>query len=239
MNQCLRMLNSYDIIFIAPESLDISFYDNECKKNGVTLVVARFADHYFANIVGYNELMLSPLFYKTFIQYKHILIYQLDAYVFKDDLAYWCAQGYDFIGAPSEPHQNQPNEMQFLKGYSKTVALFNKFLGTNHKISNVGNGGFSLRNTRSCYYLLKILQSQLKTWGTNNEDGFFKYWGNIFYPLFKLPADDEALRFSIELAPSYSLSKLNGALPFGCHAFEKHEPETWQHYIKGFNSDIA
>ena len=29
-----------------------------------------------------------------------MLIYQLDAFVFQDDLAYWCQQNYDYIGAP-------------------------------------------------------------------------------------------------------------------------------------------
>jgi hypothetical protein len=44
--------------------------------------------------------MLSIDFYKRFRDYKFILIYQLDAYVFRDELEYWCEQDYDFIGAP-------------------------------------------------------------------------------------------------------------------------------------------
>ncbi|GAA3975366.1 DUF5672 family protein [Mucilaginibacter dorajii] len=238
MNQCFRVLSRYDIIFIAPETLDIAFYSNECNQHGINFREVRFADRYFSGIAGYNQLMLSPALYKSFIQYKYLLIYQLDAYVFKDDLLHWCRQGYDFIGAPAIPHENKPNEIQFLKRYSRWVKRVNKILGTNHQISNVGNGGFSLRNTKSCYRLLKLLQSKIKVWGTNNEDGFFKYWGNILHPVFRLPSDEVALHFSVEQSPAESLRKLQGVLPFGCHAFEKNEPEIWQHYIKGLHDSM-
>ena len=76
------------------------------------------------------------------------------------------------------------------------------------------------------------MHSKALRWGTNNEDGFFKYWGNLFHPLFRLPSDNIALRFAIEQSPDESLKKLNGQLPFGCHAFEKYEPEVWRGYIE-------
>lgn len=229
LKQCLSVLKKHPIIFIGPGSLDTSVYKEICESIPFNLVT--FSDVYFKNIAGYNQLMLSPHFYKTFINHKFILIYQLDAYVFKDELEYWCAKNYDFIGAPHIPHQNQPNQIRFLKGYTKFINTFNSTFNTNHQISNVGNGGFSLRKTKACYHLLKLLGRRVKLWETYNEDGFFKYWGNIFYPFFKLPADDLALRFAIEESPAASLKKLNGQLPFGCHAFEKYEWETWQPLI--------
>ena len=35
-----------------------------------------------------------------------MLIYQLDAYVFKDELLNWANKGYDYIGAPWLPWKN-------------------------------------------------------------------------------------------------------------------------------------
>lgn len=230
LKQCLKVLKKYPIIFIGPGNLDTTAYQNICDDASFKLIT--FPDFYFSNIAGYNQLMLSPVLYKTFLNYKFILIYQLDAYVFKDELIYWCNQNYDFIGAPNIPHENCSNTMQFLKGYSKFLATVNKLLKTGHKISNVGNGGFSLRKTRTCYWLLKLLKAKVKVWEPYNEDGFFKYWGNLLYPIFKLPTDEKALRFSIEDSPGVSLEKLNGELPFGCHAFEKYEWETWKQFIK-------
>ena len=230
LKQCLRILKKYPIIFIGPKELDTTIYQEACR-DYTPFKLQAFDDSYFNGIAGYNKLMLSPAFYKTFLPYKYILIYQLDAYVFKDELEYWCNQNYDFIGAPQPPHENQPNKMQFLKGYAKLIPIANKLFKTHHKISNVGNGGFSLRKTRTCYWLLRLLKSKADAWMPYNEDGFFKYWGHLLYPVFRLPTDETALRFSIEQTPAQSLKKLNGELPFGCHAFEKHELGTWQSII--------
>jgi hypothetical protein len=231
LKQCLKILNNYPIIFIGPSSLNTQAYEDLCSDK-VDFNITRFEDNYFNSIAGYNKLMLSPKFYNSFAKYKFILIYQLDAYVFKDELVYWCEQGYAYIGAPHIPHENNPGELQFLKGYSKFIKLFNTIFKTHHKISNVGNGGFSLRKTKACYLLLSILKTKTKSWGANNEDGFFKYWGNILYPAFRLPSDENALHFSIEESPKESLEQLGNKLPFGCHAFEKYDWETWQQFIK-------
>lgn len=236
LNRCLDILSNHPIIFVGPESLNTEVYENLCI-NKLLFKIISFDNSYFENIDGYNKLMLSKEFYRTFLRYKFVLIYQLDAYVFKDELLYWCKQDYDFIGAPHTVHNNKINEIQFLKGYSIFLALVNNIFKTNHKISNVGNGGFSLRKTRTFYTLLFFLKFRVKHWGTNNEDGFFKYWGNILYPLTKLPSDETALRFSIETNPASSLAKLSNQLPFGCHAFEKYEPLTWQPYLNEKISD--
>lgn len=231
LKRCISILKNHPIIFICPCNLNTTVYENTCA-NKVEFKLIRFEDHYFADLSGYNKLMLSAFFYKTFLDYRYILIYQLDAYVFKDELIYWCDQKYDFVGAPALPHRNGPNEMQFLKGYAKFIGIINRLLHTHHKISNVGNGGLSLRKTSTFYRLLIILKLKVKKWGTNNEDGFFKYWGNLLYPFFKLPPDDIALQFSIEHKPREALKQLHGKLPFGCHAFEKYEPEVWKQYIE-------
>lgn len=230
LQQCLRILKKYPIIFIGPKELNTTIYQEVCQ-DSIPFKLQAFDDSYFNGIAGYNKLMLSTGFYKTFLAYKYILIYQLDAYVFKDELTYWCNQNYDFIGAPHPSHENLPQQMQFLKGYAKLIQIANKIFNTHHTISNVGNGGFSLRKTRTCYWLLMFLKSKAAAWKPYNEDGFFKYWGNLLYPLFRLPTDGTALKFSIEQTPAQSLKKLNGELPFGCHAFEKYEAGTWQSII--------
>lgn len=230
LGQCMRVLSHYPIIFFAPKSLNTAFYENYGRDHNVK--IERFDDDYFTGIDGYNRLMLSPDFYKRFFNFKFILVYQLDAYVFKDDLRYWCGQNYDFIGAPHAPRNNLPGEMHYLKNYSRLLAFTAKYIKLKHQISNVGNGGFSLRKVKACYWLLSVLKSKIEPAGRSNEDGFFEYWGNLFYPFFKLPTDETALRFSIETSPKESLKKLNNNLPFGCHAFEKYSFETWKPYIK-------
>lgn len=234
LRQCIRVLKNYPIIFIGPYKLVITAYMQICEGQ-VLFEYIPFGDNYFSGIAGYNKLMLLPEFYKTFISYRYILIHQLDAYVFKDELSFWCRKNFDFIGAPAPEHQNRPGEMQFLSRYGKFINGINRVFKTRHKISNVGNGGFSLRKTKKCYLLLMLLKFKATAWGANNEDGFFKYWGNLLYPFFKLPDDETALRFAIEQSPAESFEKLGCQLPFGCHAFEKYEPDFWKHYIPLIN----
>ena len=73
--------------------------------------------------------MLSSEFYRRFSKFEYILIYQLDAFVFKDQLNYWCKKGYDYIGAP------------WFEGFHLTKTGVN--------IIGVGNGGFSLRRVKT------------------------------------------------------------------------------------------
>ena len=94
--KCLKVLNNHPITIITSDSLKLNNYTYD--DNNIQIV--RFAPHYFSGIEGYCKLMLSSDFYKQFTDYKYVLIYQLDCYVFNDDLEYWCNRGYDYMGAP-------------------------------------------------------------------------------------------------------------------------------------------
>jgi hypothetical protein len=229
LTRCVKVLAKYPVIFIAPYFLNTNVFTAFLTNKEPHVV--RFDEEHFKSIAGYNKLMLSADFYKRFLNYKFILIYQLDAFVFKDDLTYWCNKNYDYIGAPQAAASNAPGDMQFLKNYSAVINKINTIFGTQHKISNVGNGGLSLRKTRTFYILLKLLKNKVANWGTYNEDVFFRYWGNLLFPLFRLPDDETALRFSVETSPKKSLEKLNYELPFGCHAFEKYDFEVWKPFV--------
>lgn len=86
--QCLTIFQKYDIYIFTHKNLNFKNYDS-CKK-GSQIHYIFFHENYFKSIDGYNKLMLSPSFYKAFSNYEYILIYQLDAWVFKDELQYWC-----------------------------------------------------------------------------------------------------------------------------------------------------
>ncbi|MDB5089551.1 MAG: hypothetical protein JWR09_3545, partial [Mucilaginibacter sp.] len=92
LQQCEKILSGYPKIAIKPRSLVLP----EAIKKYTFSNVINFEDKYFNNVQGYNNLMLSDVFYSTFLEYDYILIHQLDAFVFKDDLMYWCEQGYDY-----------------------------------------------------------------------------------------------------------------------------------------------
>ena len=96
LSQAYKILRMYPLVVIKPNHLDLSELVTEFPK----LSFISFADSYFKGISGYNRLMLAKEFYESFLDCTYILIYQLDAYVFRDELREWCNKGYDYIGAP-------------------------------------------------------------------------------------------------------------------------------------------
>lgn len=112
------------------EKLDLSEYKSCFLDSRVDFCVRYFNEQYFDSVKSYNELMLSVDFYRSFREYQYMLIYQLDAFVFEDQLEYWCNKGYDYIGAP-------------------WIKANKKFHPT------CGNGGFSLRKIDSFIQLLE------------------------------------------------------------------------------------
>src|ERR1700761_5791368 len=88
--QCYKILYKHTIRLIAPAELDVSEYEKavpECK-------VIRISPKWQANLLNYNKLKLSMFFYNLFGGYKYLLTYELDAFVFKDELGYWCDKDY-------------------------------------------------------------------------------------------------------------------------------------------------
>lgn len=133
--QCLTVLRNYDICVITYKGLDLPVYDELSLETRKEYKLRFFAKDYFASVAGYNSLCLSVSFYERFLDYKYMMIYQLDAWVFRDELSYWCSLGYDYIGAPWFFRDKKDIE------YTK-------------KMEGIGNGGFSLRKISHC---LKVL----------------------------------------------------------------------------------
>ena len=248
LQQCCEVLGHYHTTLVVPESFDTCEYQSMWKSYGLNLYEERFNDIYFADIHGYNRLMLSREFYARFQVYDYILIYQPDAYVFADSLSEWCKKGYDYIGAPLIGNFDE-------KVYYSAMPM------------RVGNGGLSLRRvqayidyfdakknvfssrqiverislwkkpyTRIFVWLMMLLGwrnkplSVAENWKYNEDD----FWSGVLdrssYPLYK-PLPMEALYFAFERFPQemYNITK---QLPFGCHAWLKYDYDNfWKEYI--------
>jgi len=239
-NQCLKLLN-YPVILFCSESLNVDYYKSVADKNGRKILFERFPDNYFENISSYNKLLLSDFFYKRFSDYKYILLYQLDALVFKDKLKYWCEFNYDFIGAPIFENWTDPQ---------KTF-----------KFMNGQNGGFCLRNVQSALIVLRrinmfdkirrmcasnylftqivrvlspfysvtnitLLNAMINY--NRNEDCFWSMLAPGAFRDFIVPRPEIAMKFSFEVNPSYLYKMNDNKLPFGCHAWGVYEPEFWE-----------
>lgn len=221
--QCMKVLGNYEIVLVQPEGLDNSYITE--KFNAIT--VESFPKHYFQNIEGYNELLLSALFYERFLDSEYILIYQLDAFVFKDELTEWCKKGYDYIGAP------------WIASEKKTIwsrsfhSIARKFRSKKKNdreqiFYKAGNGGFSLRKTASHYSIAKRNETFILDFLKAEEKEIYAI-EDVFWSLkapelsidFKIPGYKQALSFAIDRKPKIAFKLNNNQLPFGCHGINK------------------
>jgi hypothetical protein len=220
LRQCMKVLGHYPVRIVKPESLDVSHLQQEFP----ALELVSFDDSFFKGVDAYNRLLVSVRFYQTFSAYEFILIYQLDAYVFKDELADWCKKGYDYIGAPSLHRE----EFDCLPGASADV--FAEALSANRFVLN---GGLSLRRIPAFLRYLKIYNLFYPKW-VGNEDMLFSQEATRLIPMklfLKLPAWQEALRFAFEKSPAATYEITRHQLPFACHAWERYDPEFWSDFI--------
>lgn len=231
--QCFAVLSRYPITLVKPASLDISLLVAMYP----SLNIESFNDDFFGSIFDYNRLMMSSDFYERFIAYKYLLIYQLDAYVFNDELETWCLKDYDYIGAPwllKAKYQSA-----FFRPWLELKSLFYRLKGkpARPKLlgNKVGNGGFSLRKVASHLAITqqseKTIQHFLEKSRQHTEFNEDVFWATQT-PEFKIPNYNEAVAFAFDLHPERSLALNHNRLPFGCHGWYKDNRKVfWQKYI--------
>lgn len=238
LTQCVRVLDKHPIWLVHPQSLDVSDLLDEFQ----LLQNRPFNDSFFADIQAYNRLMLSKDFYQAFVEYEFMLIHQLDAFVFSDELLKWCRQGYDYIGAPwlrDRDFTSLTEEVVFnLKKRVATVLDLKKEDGVTPReiisLNEVGNGGFSLRRVAAFIRCLRNFEQKINQYEANttyqfNEDVFWGIEVNRFWPQLRIPDFRTALQFSVEFYPERAITLYNqGQLPFGCHAWDIHGTDYWR-----------
>lgn len=222
VRQVFNILSDYDICFIAPEGLDISYKEIEGKDYRIEC----FKREYFESVDGYSKLCTSSFFYEKFIDYEFMLIYQLDAFVFSDRLLEFCKAEYDYWGAPVS------------KVYWRYMPV------------NVGNGGLSLRRiskflaiTKHRDEIVNIINEGLPDdWRKEylkNEDELLIYGSELFDETkLCLPSYRDAFSFSIEFNINSIYDDLEKHLPFGCHRWARYKFNKWWPIISGYGYDL-
>jgi hypothetical protein len=244
--QCFKVLGSYPIKVLAPAGLPMRAYQQEVEKFNVVSV----APAWLSSKKQYNQLKKNRFFYKLFEGYDFLLTYELDAYVFKDELLSWGTKNYDYIGAP------------WFAGWTEPERKI--------KIIGVGNGGFSLRKTSTSLSILKrvvqikliynlclcnnkkdnslfrFVMKGLKGYfnisnthllpgivdsNVDNEDGFWCMLVGKTFKDYQIAPVEEAMKFSFEANPGFLFEQNNCQLPFGCHAWQRFDPLFWEKYI--------
>jgi len=230
LSRCVAVLGRYPLVFVGPRSLDFSVYRQAAPSAEITV----FDDRWFQSDDRYNEFLVRPLFYEAFADCQFILKYELDAFVFEDQLLEWCDRDWGYVGAPWQ-HDGSG------------------------QWTGVGNGGFSLRKVSACLDVLhskhkldpKVYWEQVRHTTPNPlvralkycrkvkfhlgissnvsvflekfitahefEDWFWGYHAARYYPSWRLAPVEEAMRFSVEAGLEQTASLFRERPPFGCH----------------------
>lgn len=239
LEQCLKLLSSYSIVVIKPESLDL---DDIINFYGLTHIEA-FPDKHFVSLRAYNKLVLSEEFYRSFQHYTYMLIYQLDAYVFKDELLNWANKGYDYIGAPWLPWKKRHlSVIGRYRLYCQRLfcRLFDEktFKTDKYYAYQVGNGGFSLRRISKMLEITTHYKTKISKL-LDDDAPFYPEDVLLLYELtdrnfhLEKPCFKEALQFAMEENPKWAYCYNGNQLPFGCHAWcHKDYYPFWSTFIK-------
>lgn len=205
--QCIRILGQkYDIFLVAPFGLDLTEYKLLCP--GYKVREKRFSKEFFQSIESYNQLCERWEFYESFKDYEYMLIYQLDCWIFADNLEYFISLNYDYIGAPWIGLNTDENSAGLTK---------------------CGNGGFSLRRIEKFIEICKKHENEIDDISVA-EDVFFC---NRCEAELKISPVEVGREFSFEVAPSLLFKMNNNKLPMGCHKPYLFDFKTfWKDYIK-------
>ncbi|MEG1949440.1 MAG: DUF5672 family protein [Odoribacter sp.] len=223
LSRCQKVLGRYTIVLVKPRSLDISGILELCGNN---FEIEEFDDCFFDGVAGYNRLMLNTGFYERFSDVEYILIYQLDAYVFRDELETWCKKGYDYIGAPwlrKEKYHRWYYALYW--GIKRDLYHIFGIRSFHDTFDRVGNGGFSLRKVDSHIKITQEMPNEIGEYirkNSNkrfNEDSFWAIEVPPKYSNFKIPEWREALKFAFDVQVKECFHYNGNNLPFGIHGW--------------------
>lgn len=224
LQQCIKVLGTYDIFLVSPNSLEIN-------PDVSVTNVQRFDDECFKSINGYNRLMLSEAFYQRFAAYDYVLIYQLDAFVFRDELQYWADKGYDYIGGPRIHNVYSTSKLgEFVLFLKRKIC---RVVGNERKkrkytmYNNVGNGGLSLRRVEKMIEITRKYKEKIES--QLDEHVYKNFYPEDWWLMCELQDEDslkkpsykEALGFAFDVRPQLAFLMNNKRLPFCCHGFSK------------------
>ena len=253
LQQCCLILKNYPLALVTHPECDLTDYKDILTSKSADYTIELFDHSYFDSVLSYSRLLLNPQFYLRFKDSEYILIYQLDAFVFNDELTEWCKKGYDYIGAPWFTHYKTYEEGYklykagnggvSLRKVSTILERFEQKMPLSifpFYIKNIRKKGFwkMFINTLKMMFLLIFTKRTVGyylhsyTDSRINEDCFWAEGLSETKLALNIPSAIEAAHFCIEKSPSYLFDMIGQRLPFACHAYEKYEYESfWKKYI--------
>jgi glycosyltransferase involved in cell wall biosynthesis len=243
----LSVLKKWKVCLVLPENVSADSYCELKSRMGLDFSVVFVRCDWMGSLTNYNNMLLAPEFYKTFSNYRYLLVCHLDAWVFRDELQMWIDKGYDYIGAPWFVPRPES---------SKDWAPLEKLM-----LPQGGNGGFCLRKidkmiellsnrkrsinvtlflkgvfflarnkrfdflkifVRACRGVLQDAESYQKKHNVY-EDAFISIFYSFLDRKFSVAPAKDAKYFCVETnAAELLMTKMKWRLPFAVHGYDKY-----------------
>jgi hypothetical protein len=237
LKQLYNILGHYPIKFICPEGLDVSSY----KIIGKEIKFDFVKSNWLSNYVMFNKFKLWPKLYYKYKKYKYALFYEPDAWVFRDELIEWCDKRYDYIGAPwfenwHDALENSPivgvgNGGLSLRNVKKTIRLLNRMKMAGRLHNYLVKESLFAKTAKGLNFYPKLLKYTDERRAKGINEDYQIYLLSKVFRWYKIAPVEDALRFSFDVNPRVLYKMNDYKLPFGCHAWKKHDREFWDRYI--------
>jgi hypothetical protein len=117
LHHSLQTLEKYPLIFVTFQGADLSIV----REHNENIDVIYFPKKYFQSRDHLAALFLTEEFYERFNWCDFMLVHELNSWIVRDELYYWCKQGYDYLRAApvlSEALKGKDQIIKRLSGFS-------------------------------------------------------------------------------------------------------------------------
>jgi hypothetical protein len=112
LDHAMQALRKYSFVFIVAEDAETTFLEEAYSQvDRIT-----FPAKYFESRASLASLFLMESFYERFSWAEFVLIHELNSWVVKDELHYWCKQGYDYLRADVQDRTGSLGFLDRLRG---------------------------------------------------------------------------------------------------------------------------
>lgn len=212
-------------------------------------------DRWLQSVAAYNSLLFQSWFYRLFQAWKYVLIHQLDAWVLRTDLDQWIRKGYTYVGAPWTRHLGPDtpdigvgNGGFSLRCVAEMTRICDSFQTAHVPVFRWSELAYRVTLFRRYHFFpvsqwpslfcKRFLLFLAMSLGWRNtlayyakigiqEDHLISIYAPWVFPWMRIPSLAEAADFAVETNPRQTCAHYHVGRPFGCHAWEKHDPTFW------------
>ncbi len=188
-------LGDFPITFIKGESLT---QIEELAEFCPSADFVSFDDRYFSSRSGYAKLLLGTELYQYFGWSRYLLICEMNTIINRNELAYWCRQGYDFIQPFPDFRVQNSADLGFKKRFDTRTFVQQK----DPEMKVFGQvSGISLRNNEAFLKLTNRKRRAIHRYlvsasDLENDAIFWEFYVNRWWPELNTPRALSRKRFA-------------------------------------------